>query len=195
MGAIATLVVCGGFVASGLNLGRVFIEEAPAPAAPIIAHPSTSPSPVVSYNAPTTIVEGGPKTSFDVPVGTGVRFSDQDGTWTVALLGVAWVDECEDVLGSIVPVVVLDIRYEVLEGAVSIIPFNDFALVANGTTARVGLLPTCAQPPLDFAIISAGEVHRGRIAIELPSGVRSGELTYGQLGLPTASWTIPERVG
>lgn len=142
------------------------------------------------------MVSGGPKTSFDLPPGTGVRFSDQDGTWTVALLGIEWVDECEDVLGSAVPVVVFDLRYEVIEGAVSIIPLNDFALVlANGTTARVGLLPTCAEPPLDYTIISAGDVRRGRIAVELPSGDdgAGGELTYGQLGVPTASWTVPGR--
>ena len=142
------------------------------------------------------MVSGGPKTSFDLPPGTGVRFSDQDGTWTVALLGVEWIDECKDFLGNTVPVVVFDIRYEVIDGAVSIIPLTDFVFVpANGTTVRVGLLPTCADPPLDYTVISAGQVRRGRIAVELPSGVDGsrGELSYGQLVVPTASWTVPER--
>jgi hypothetical protein len=83
----------------------------------------------------------------------------------------------------------------VIEGAVSIIPLTDFAFVlTNGTTARVGLLPTCAEPPLDYTIISAGDVRRGRIAVELPADAESmsGKLAYGQLGVPTASWTIQE---
>ncbi len=154
------------------------------------------PSP--SLSSPVTTLDGGPATSFDLPVGTAVRFSDQDGTWTVALLGVEWIDECEDFLGNTVPVVVFDIHYQVTEGAVSVIPLTDFMFVlANGTKARVGLISTCAEPPLDYTIISAGQVHRGRIAIELPSGSNgvSGELTYGQLVSPTASWIVPARVG
>ena len=116
----------------------------------------------------------------------------------MALLSVGLIDECEDFLGDSAPVVVFDIRYEVIEGAVSIIPLNDFAFVlADGTKARVGLLSGCAEPPLDYTIISAGEVHRGLIAIELPSGTHGvgGTLTYGQFAKPTASWTVPARAG
>ena len=196
LGIIATLVICGGTIATGFGRGPVFDDEEPVTLAPTaIPRRPISRTPAVALSAPTAIVDGGPKTSFDLLVGTGVRFSDKDGTWTVALLGVEWFDECEDILGSAVPVVVFDIRYEVIEGGVSIIPLNDFALVlANGTTARVGLLPTCAEPPLDYTIISAGDVRRGQITVELPSSAEgmSGELTYGQLGVPTASWTIPE---
>jgi len=192
----AALVICGGTVATRFGFGPVVNDEEPMTLSPTtIPRRSTARTPAVALSAPTATVEGGPRTSFDLPVGTGVRFSDRDGTWTVALLGVEWIDECADLLGNAVPVVVFDIRYEVLEGAVSIIPINDFAFVlTNGTTARVGLLPTCAEPPLDYTIISAGDVRRGRIAVELPLGAEamSGELTYGQLGVPTASWTIQE---
>ena len=83
-----------------------------------------------------------------------------------------------------------------VDGAVSIIPLNDFAFVlADGTRARVGLLSSCANPPLDYTVISVGEVSRGLLAIELPSGTQGvhGELTYGQFVKPTASWTIPAR--
>jgi len=131
-------------------------------------------------------------------VGTAARFADQDGTWTVALLGVDWIDGCADFLGDTVSVVAFDIRYEVTAGGVSIIPLNDFALVLpDGTRARGGLFPACAEPPLDYTILSAGEVHRGWIGIQLPAGtnVAGGKLTYGQLGKPTASWTVPARPG
>jgi hypothetical protein len=197
IGIIAVaLVICGGIIATRFGLGPVLNEEEPMTLSPTtIPRRSIARTPAVAFSAPTATVDGGPKTSFHLPVGTGVRFSDQDGTWTVALLGAEWIDECADFLGSAVPVVVFDIRYEVIEGAVSIIPLTDFAFVlTNGTTARVGLLPTCAEPPLDYTIISAGDVRRGRIAVELPADAEamSGKLTYGQLGVPTASWTIQE---
>jgi hypothetical protein len=152
------------------------------------------PSP--SLSAPVTTVDGGPATSFELPVGTAARFSDQDGTWTVALLGVEWIDECQDLLGDTLPAVAFDIGYEVTEGAVSIIPLTDFTLVlASGAKARVGLLSACAQPSLDYTVISAGDTHRGWIVMALPSGTRgvSGELSYGQMILPTASWKVPAR--
>ena len=41
-----------------------------------------------------------------------------------------------------------------------------------------------------YTIVSAGQVHRGWIGIELPAGSRGGTLTYGQLVVPTASWTV-----
>ena len=116
-------------------------------------------------------------------------------TWTVALLGVEWIDECEDSLGSAAPVVAFDVRFEVIEGAVSIIPLTDFAFImADGISARVGLLSTCAKPPLDYTIISAGAERRGRIAVQLPAGSHniSGELTYGQLGVLSASWKVSD---
>jgi len=129
-----------------------------------------------------------------MPAGTAVRFADQDGTWTVALLGVAWIDACENALGSTAPVVAFDIRYEVISGAVSVIPLTDFTFVLpDGTRAKAGLLSSCASPPLDYTVISAGQVHRGWIGIELPAGSAGGTLTYGQLAVPTASWTIPAR--
>jgi hypothetical protein len=152
---------------------------------------SVVPSP--SLSAPLTTVDGGPSTSFHLPLGTAARFSDQDGTWTVAVLGVAWIDDCEDVFGSTLSVLAVDIRYEVIDGAVSIIPLNDFAFVlADGTKARVGMLSACAAPPLDYTVISAGDISRGFVTIELPSGTQGvhGELTYGQLVKPTASWNV-----
>jgi hypothetical protein len=75
---------------------------------------------------------------------------------------------------------------------------NDFTFVlSDGTKARVGLLTACSGPPLDYTIVSAGEIQRSRIGIELPSGTYGtrGKLTYGQLGVPTASWSIPARAG
>jgi hypothetical protein len=198
---VAVLVLCGGVIVSGsaVLFGTVVSgpdgsSSGPLPEIgeqPAIGAPSRSPS---GSGAPVAVVEGGPDTSFDLPVGTGVRFSDQDGTWIVALLGVEWVEACEDLLGGTLPVVVFDIQYEVTEGVVSIVPLTDFAFaLTDGTTARVGLLPACAEPPLDYTIIYAGTVHRGRIAVELPAGADgvSGELTYGQVGEPTASWTVP----
>jgi hypothetical protein len=193
----AGIVICIGLVAntfgasrdpdSGGQFSEVVITEEPA-----TRTPSGTRTP--SLSAPVAVVDGGPETSFELPVGTGVRFSDEDGTWIVALLGVEWIDECADIIGGTVPAVVFDIHYEVLEGAVSIVPVNDFAFVLDdGTTARAGLLSTCAEPALDFTIISAGDIRRGRIAIELPSGSGGGELTYGQLVVPTASWTISGR--
>ena len=208
---VAALVLCGGVIVSGsaVLFGTVVsgpdgsssgplpeIEEQPAIAAPTPS-PSGSDAPAVSFGAPTAVVDGGPDTSFDLAVGTGVRFSDQDGTWTVALLGVEWVEACEDLLGGALPAVVFDIQYEVTEGGVSIIPLAEFAFaLTDGTTARVGLLPACAEPPLDYTTIYAGTVHRGRIAVELPAGARrGGALTYGQLGEPTASWTVLAHAG
>ncbi len=197
----AILMICGGTIATGTDLGRR-AEEVPATVAQPTPRPPTPrsavPSPSPSLSSPITTVDGGPATSFGLPVGTAVRFSDLDGTWTVAMLGVEWRDGCTDFLGTTVPAIIFDIHYEVTKGAVSIIPLTDFTFVlADGTKARVGLLSNCAEPPLDYTIISEGEVHRGRIAIELPTGTDgvSGALTYGQLVIPTASWTVPARVG
>ena len=127
-------------------------------------------------------------------MGTGARFSDQDGTWIVALVGVERIDECEGPQRSAVPVIVFDIQYQVIEGAVSVIPMTDFAFIlADGTTVRGGQFATCAEPPLDYTIIFAGDVHRGRVAMELPAGVdgSSGKLAYGQMVVATASWSVP----
>ena len=148
---------------------------------------------VAPLSSPVATVDGGPATSFDLPVGTAVRFADRDGAWTVALLGVGRIDECADFLGDATPAAIFDIRYEVTKGAVSVIPLNDFAFVlADGTRARVGLLSACVDSPLDYTVISAGEVLRGRVAIALPAGTRGvhGKLTYGQFVVPTASWTV-----
>jgi hypothetical protein len=186
-------LICGWTIATRSDLDRRTIEEEPVTMAP--PRPDTAmPSP--SLSAPVATVDGGPATSFELPVGTAARFSDQDGTWTVALLGVEWIDECQDLLGDTLPAVAFYISYEVTEGAVSIIPLADFTLVlASGAEARVGLLSTCAQPPLDFTVISAGETHRGWIVMALPSGTRgvSGELRYAQMIHPTASWMVPAR--
>ena len=160
IGIIVVTLVCGGTITSwaAALLAAITISGAastgPLPEIeeqPAIAAPSRSPSgsggPAVSFGAPVAVVEGGPDTSFDLPVGTGVRFSDQDGTWTVALLGVEWVEACEDLLGSTLPVVVFDIQYEVTEGAVSIIPRTDFAFaLTDGTTAGSVCSPPAPSP-------------------------------------------------
>jgi hypothetical protein len=195
IGVVVAALICGWTVVTRADLDRRTIAEEPATTAP--TRPRTA-IPAPSLTGPLATVEGGPATSFKLPVGTAARFADQDGTWTVALLGVEWIDECQDLLGESVPAIAFDIRYEVTEGAVSIIPLTDFTFVlATGATARVGLLSTCAEPPLDYTVISAGDIHRGWIAVALPSGTRgvSGELTYGQLVRPTASWTVPAPVG
>jgi hypothetical protein len=185
-------VVFGATIATVIGHGRTLSAEEPRSVI-LPTHPSLARSTVPSFTTPVQVADAGPTTSFDLPVGTGVRFSDRDGTWTVALLGVEWIDECADFMGSTAAVAVFDIRYEVIEGAVSIIPLADFAFVtANGVSAGVDLLSTCAEPPLDYTVISAGEEGRGRIAIQLPAGSHrvGGELTYGQLGVPTASWKV-----
>jgi hypothetical protein len=62
----------------------------------------------------------------------------------------------------------------------------------GGTTRTPSLLSGCDSPPLDYTIISAGAVLTGRIAFEVPTGA-GGELTYGQMLKPTASWAIAGR--
>jgi hypothetical protein len=185
----AILVICGVNFAISRGAGRNAVDGAPVT---VLEPPSPRPlAPSPSFSAPVATVDGGPSTSFDLKVGTAVRFTDQDGSWTVALLGVAWIDRCSDSLGGTGPVVAFDIRYEVTAGAVSIIPLTDFTFVlANGAKAKVGLLSKCAAPPLDYTIVSAGQVHRGWIGIELPAGSQGGTLMYGQLVVPTASWTV-----
>jgi hypothetical protein len=182
-------MVCGVNFAISLGGSRPAVDRGPVT---ILDPPSLRPlQPSPSFSAPVATVDGGPTTSFELPVGTAARFTDQDGTWTVALLGVAWIDRCEDRLGGTGPVVAFDIRYEVTAGAVSIIPLTDFTFVlADGTKAKVGLLSNCAASPLDYTVISVGQVHRGWIGIELPAGSQGGTLTYGQLAVPTASWTV-----
>jgi hypothetical protein len=200
IGAIIAALICfGPTVASWFSPSRTTPDKGPATVAlPSFRPPvpaSAVPSP--SFSAPVATVTGGP-TSFDLSAGTAVRFTDKDGTWVVALLGVEWFDECEDVLGDTVPAVVFDIRYEVIDGAVSVIPMNDFAFIlVDGTRLGVGPVSACAKHPLDYAILSKPEVERGQIAIELPSGTHGvhGKVTYTQLGPPTASWTIPAREG
>ena len=195
---VATLTICTGAVANGILVagfstsidngdGMEVLVELPS-------EPGMLRSPGVSLSAPTSIVEGGPETSFDLPVGTGVRFSDQDGTWTVALLGVDRIDKCDDLLGSTMPAIVFDIQYEVIEGAVSVIPMTDFAFVqADGLSTRGSMLSACVNPPLDPTIIAEGDGRRGWVAIQLPAGAdgSSGKLTYGQMVVPTASWSVP----
>jgi hypothetical protein len=180
-------VICA--VNFATSLARNAVDTGPVT---VLDPPSRRPLvPSPSFSAPVATVDGGPTTSFELPVGTAARFTDQDGTWIVALLGVAWIDRCEDLLGGAGPVVAFDIRYEVTAGAVSIIPLNDFTFVlADGAKAKVGLLSSCAAPPLDYTIVSAGQVHRGWIGIALPADSHGGTLTYGQLVVPTASWTV-----
>lgn len=193
IGVIVSTLICGWTIMTRSDLGRRTVGEEPATVAP--SRPRTAMQ-TPSLSAPVTTVDGGPESSFELPVGTAARFSDQDGTWTVALLGVEWIDECQDLVGDTAPAVAFDIRYEVTEGAVSIIPLTDFTFtLTTGATVRVGLPSTCVQPPLDYTVISAGDTHRGWIAMPLPSGARgvSGELSYGQMILPTASWTVPAR--
>jgi hypothetical protein len=188
---LALLVVgalcVGGIVVSTKIAHRGTEPSAPVPSVP--TQPTHSASPALS--AATATVTGGAGSSFDLRVGTAVRFTDQDGTWTVALLGVEWIDQCEDFLGDSGGALVVDIRYKVLAGAVSIVPITDFAYVgADGVTAHASFLTGCADPPLDYTVISTGAVSRGEIAFSVPSNA-GGTLTYGQLGPPTASWTIP----
>ena len=188
IGIIAAVAICGGNIVDGIRDApdNLFVVDPP----PTPRERATGESAAIA--GPATTVDGGPA-SFDLPIGTGVRFSDQDGTWIVALTGVERVDECADLVGSTVPVVVFDIAYEVVEGGVSVWPTNDFAFeLANGTTVRPSLLPACAEPPLDISLLFAEDVYRGRVAVELPDlAAASGKLTYGQLGTPTASWTVP----
>jgi hypothetical protein len=202
---IAVLVVvlcCGRSIANEIGIIRNTVNPEPSTVVlpsqrPFTPHTAAVPSPALT--APVTTVDGGPTTSFDLPVGTAARFTDQDGTWSVALLGVDWIDQCEDFTGDTASAIAFDIRYEVTQGGVSVIPLNDFAFVpTDGTKTRVGLLAACADPPLDYTILSAGEVQHGWIVIQLPagtSGASGGTLTYGQLGKPTASWTVPARPG
>ena len=184
------VLICG-WSAVRSNVDRWTGGEAPATTAPPRPR-AVMPSP--SLSGPLSTVDGGPTTSFGLTVGTAARFTDQDGTWTVALLGVEWIDECEGLTGDTGPAVAFDIGYAVTSGAVSVIPLTDFTFaLATGAKVRAGLLSTCAEPALDYAIISAGETRRGWIVVELPAGTRSvsGDLSYGQLAVPTASWTVP----
>jgi hypothetical protein len=196
------LVICGPTIANEIAIIRNTFNPAPTTVVipsqrPFTPHTATVPSPALT--APVTTVDGGPTTSFDLPLGTAARFTDQDGTWSVALLGVDWIDQCEDFTGDTASAIAFDIRYQVTQGGVSVIPLNDFAFImADGTKARVGLLAACADPPLDYTILSAGEIHHGWIVIQLPAGTNGasgGTLTYGQLGKPTASWKVPARPG
>jgi hypothetical protein len=187
IGIVVALAICGGNIIDGIR--KATDQFVPSPAQP---GPARVDEPPASIAGPDTIVDGG-EASFDLPVGTGVRFTDQDGTWIVGLTRVTRVDDCESLLGDTVSVVVFDIAYEVTEGVVSVIPTTDFAFeLSNGTTVKPGLVPACADSPLDMGVLFAGDQHRGRIAIELASALvtASGELTYGQLGTPTASWTV-----
>jgi hypothetical protein len=170
-------------------------------AAPPVAHsprqpgPPRTPHPSPSFSAPTATVSGGPTTSFHLPAGTAAQFDDQDGTWTVALLGVEWIGDCDDVVGDSVPAVVFDIRYEVTAGAVSVVPLSDFwFILADGSRARVLVGTDCGDPPLDYTILTdKRHTLSGRIVVALPGGIHGvhGELNYGQLGPPTASWSVP----
>jgi hypothetical protein len=154
---------------------------------------SVTDKPEPAAGAPVTVVDGGTEASFGLPVGTAVRYSDPYGTWTVTLLGAERVDRCGDFTGGAVKVVVFDLDLKVTEGVLSVVPTANFVFVLpDGTTAAVRPLPTCAAPPLATASLTAGQAQRGRIGVELPAGVDAsgGRLTYGLLGVPTASWTI-----
>jgi hypothetical protein len=191
--AVVVLFLCGGIVAAGFAITSLR-SASPSSSVPSTPGPSRSwPASTPGLEAATATVTGGPETSFHLPVGTAAQFTDQDGTWTVALLGVAWIDDCADMLGEPGRVVVLDIQYEVLDGAVSIIPINDFRYVpAGGSASPPSLFAGCAEPSLSYTVISAGAVSRGKVAFSVPSGA-GGELTYGQFFQPTASWAVSER--
>jgi hypothetical protein len=102
IGVIVVTLICGWTIVTRSDLDRRTTEAEPVTIAPPRPHPAM-PSP--SLSAPVTTVDGGPATSFELPVGTAARFSDQDGAWTVALLGVEWIDECQDLLGDTLPAV------------------------------------------------------------------------------------------
>jgi hypothetical protein len=81
------------------------------------------------------------------------------------------------------------IRVEALAGAVSIIPFTDFTYVgADGAQVAASLLAGCADPPLATTILSV-RATSGWVSFPVASGA-GGTIDYGQLGTPTASWTV-----
>jgi hypothetical protein len=164
----------------------------PVPEAPA-AQPSTHPLvPTPALSAATATVTGGPGSSFDLPLGTAAQFTDRDGTWTVAVLGIARVDDCTDLLGDTSPALVADIRVEALAGAVSVIPFTDFTYIgADGIRVAGSFVADCADPALSTTILSAGATW-GWVSFPAASG-GGGTIDYGQLGTPTASWTVAGR--
>jgi hypothetical protein len=140
-------------------------------------------------SAATATVTGGPGSSFNLPAGTAARFTDHDGTWTVAVLGVARVDNCTDLLGDTGPALAAAVRVEALAGAVSIIPFTDFTYVGpTGVRVAASFLADCADPPLATTVLSAGATW-GWVSFPVASGA-GGTIDYGQLGTPTASWIV-----
>src|SRR5690242_9097411 len=96
IGLAIVLLFCGwNIVANFIPHNRTTVDG-PITTTP---RPQQTTLPAPSLSAPVATVEGGPSTSFGLSIGTAARFSDQDGTWSVALLGVARIDRCEDLLG------------------------------------------------------------------------------------------------
>jgi hypothetical protein len=187
---LALLIVAVAAVTGVANSSRLAYHPwSPVPEAPTAQPSGHTVLPTPALSAATATVTGGPGSSFDLPVGTAAKFSDRDGTWTVAVLGLARVDDCEDMFGSAGPALVVDIRVEVLAGAVSVIPFTDFTYVgADGVRVAAGLVVSCADPPLATTVLSAGATS-GWVSFPVASAAR-GTIGYGQLGTPTASWTV-----
>jgi hypothetical protein len=195
VGAIVALValVCAGgpiFNAIGELVEMVGRDDRSTPTRAGTGQPSRGPSATPALTAPTTIVDGGPDTSFDLPIGTAVRFADEDGEWTVAVLGVQRIEACEDALGGTAAAVVVTVQIEVLAGGLSVNPLTDFRYVGAAGSSGSDLLATCADPPLEFAILSAGAVRTGQVAF--PGSAAGGTVAYGQVET-TASWVLPGR--
>jgi hypothetical protein len=126
--------------------------------------------------------------------------TDGGNQWTVAVMGVRWLDgACEDSLGAVAgPVAVVDIRVEALAGDAAVVPLVELRYVGeDGQIGGVSMVSGCTDP-FDLLIeVPTGGVRIGQIALEVPSG-GAGALTYGRVvGLsdddfePIASWVVP----
>jgi hypothetical protein len=190
LAGLALLIVAVACVIGVASSSRLHDRpSSPVPEAPAAQPTGHTVVPTPALSAATATVTGGPGSSFDLPVGTATEFADRDGTWTVAVLGLARVDDCEDLLGATSPALVADIRVEALAGAVSIIPFTDFTyLGADGVRVAASFVAGCADPPLSTTVLSAGAT-TGWVSFPVASGA-GGTIDYGQLGTPTASWTV-----
>lgn len=129
----------------------------------------------------------------ELALGTTVSAADDRGEWTVVVLDVEWRDgPCDDTYRDNGPVVVVDLRFEVLTGELMGFPGQEFRYLdsagqSSGTASQSG----CEDLGHAFHAV-AGEVVTGTIAFEAdPSLV--GEIIYGRYNDldDIASWEIP----
>jgi hypothetical protein len=189
VGALLVLC-CAGVI--GLFALRAYQVDAAAAREPGITFPTDAPG-----------VPGGDETvatptgaNANLALGKAVMFSDDDGTWTVAVTARAWSEKnCGSAAGFFPDpdgtLLIVDVAFEVTKGTASINPFFFDYIDSSGKRGDYAILSGCDEPPLESDNdLPAGTRRTGKVVFDVTVG-QTGVIQYENLfGDDSASWKI-----